>query len=176
MQTPVLETKRLILRPLRALDAEEVYANWSSDEEVARFMSWSVHANVEATREWLTEVEKNIEAEGIYDWGFVRKSDYKLIGSGGMYYNEIRGMYDLGYNIMKECWHQGYTTEAAAKMLEFAVSQLNQKYLYAYHAKENPNSGRVLKKVGFRYIGDREYDSMDGTKHFEARAYLFEKM
>lgn len=174
MQTPVLETERLILRPLRAADAREVYDNWGSDPEVAKFMSWSTHANAEVTREWLEEVEKNIGAEGIYDWGFERKSDHKLIGSGGIYYREIRGMYDLGYNIMRECWHQGYTTEAAARMLEFAVTELKQNYLYAYHAKENLYSGKVMEKVGFRYIGDREYESMDGTKHFEAREYLFD--
>lgn len=176
MQTPVLETKRLILRPLRAADAQEVYYNWGSDPEVARFMSWSVHANAEVTREWLTEVERNIKADGIYDWGFERKSDHKLIGSGGIYYREVRGMYDLGYNLMRECWHQGYTTEAVAKILDFAVNGLKQNYLYAYHAADNLNSGKVLRKAGFRYIGDREYDSMDGTKHFEAKAYIFEKM
>lgn len=172
MKTPVLETQRLILRPLRAEDAEEIYTNWGSNPEVARFMSWSTHANSDVTREWLIGAEKNIEAEGIYEWGFVRKSDHKLIGSGGIYYKEIRGMYDLGYNIMKECWHQGYTSEAAAGIVEFAVQELKQKYLYAYHAKDNPNSGKVMEKVGFRYIGDREYDSMDGTKHFEAKEYI----
>lgn len=174
MKTPVLETERLILRPLKIADAEEVFQNWASDGEVARFMSWSTHRDVEVTREWLIETEKNIEEEGFYDWGFERKSDHKLIGSGGIYFSEAKGMFTLGYNLMKDCWHQGYTTEAAARILEFAVKELGQEKLFANHAKGNPYSGKVMEKVGFHYIGDGEYDSIDGTKHFEAREYLFE--
>ena len=175
MKTPILETDRLILRPLCAEDAEEVYENWASDPEVARFMSWNVHTNVQMTREWLLDVENNINEEGAYEWGFERKSDHTLIGSGGIFYKEDRGMFNLGYNIMKSCWHQGYTSEAVARILRFATEELKQSKLFAYHAKENSNTGKVMEKVGFRYIKDTEYDSMDGTKHFEAREYLFVK-
>jgi ribosomal-protein-alanine N-acetyltransferase len=176
MRTPILETQRLILRPLYAKDADEIYKNWSSDPEVARFMSWSVHSDVQVTKDWLSYVETHIDEEGAYVWGLERKSDHVLIGSAGIYYKEERGMFNLGYNIMKSCWHQGYTSEAAARILRFATEELNQKTLFAYHAKDNPNSGKVMEKVGFRYIKDSEYDSMDGTKHFEAREYLFESI
>jgi ribosomal-protein-alanine N-acetyltransferase len=33
MKTPILETDRLTLRPLKLDDAEQVYMNWSSDPE-----------------------------------------------------------------------------------------------------------------------------------------------
>lgn len=83
-------------------------------------------------------------------------------------------MFNMGYNLMMDCWNQGYTIEAAAKMLKFAVEDLDQKKMYAYHAKENIYSGRVLEKIGFRYIADAEYDNMDKSRHYEAREYLFE--
>lgn len=174
MMTPILETKRLILRPLKESDAEEIYINWASDEEVARFMSWSTHSDKEVTREWLLAIQNNIEAEGKYDWGFVRKSDKKLIGSGGIYFKEERGMYTVGYNLMRDCWQQGYTTEAVEKILEFATKDLRQNRLFAYHAKGNPNSGKVMEKLGFHYTKDTEYNSIDGARHFEAKEYLFE--
>jgi|GEM_PF-333579 [ribosomal protein S5]-alanine N-acetyltransferase len=175
MRTPILETQRLILRPLCVGDAEEIYHNWACDPEVAKFMTWSVHENVQFTRDWLVDVEKRIDGDEAYDWGFVRKADHALIGSGGIYYKEDRGMFTLGYNIMKSCWNQGYMTEAAAEILEFATKVLHQNKLFAYHAKDNLNSGKVMEKVGFHYVKDTEYDSMDGTRHFEAREYLFDK-
>ena len=58
MNTPILETKRLLLRPMKASDAEEVFRNWTSDPEVAKFMRWSTHENVEVTREWLQSEEE----------------------------------------------------------------------------------------------------------------------
>lgn len=175
MRTPILETDRLILRPLCANDADEIYINWASDPEVARFMTWNIHPNVQVTREWLLDVEKHVDEEGAYDWGFVRKSDHVLIGSGGIYYKEDRGMFTLGYNIMKSCWNQGYMTEAAARILKFAVEELHQNKIFAYHAKDNTSSGRVMEKVGFHYVKDAEYDKIDGTIHFEAKEYLFER-
>ena len=174
MKTPILETERLILRPLYEKDAQEIYQNWASDPEVAKYMIWNTHQNVEVTRAWLFYVEKNIDEVGIYDWGFVRKSDQVLIGSGVLYYKEDRGMFSLGYNIMKACWKQGYASEAAARMVQFATEELHQQRLFACHAKDNPNSGRVMEKIGFCYTNDTGYDNMDGTKHFEAKEYLFE--
>lgn len=173
MKNPILETERLLLRPITIADAEEIYTNWTSDPEVARFMTWTTHPNVEATKGWLSEVEKNLESDTSYDWGFARKSDGKLIGSGGLYFKEDYGCFELGYNIMKDCWHQGYTTEAARAMLDFARKELGEKRFLGRHAVDNPNSGKVMEKVGFRYINNGHYDRFDGTT-FEAREYLLE--
>ncbi|HEX3078034.1 MAG TPA: GNAT family N-acetyltransferase, partial [Lachnospiraceae bacterium] len=172
MKTPVLESSRLILRPLRTQDAEDVFRNWASDPDVAQFMTWSKHTNVDITRNWLSEVEKIIDSDTIYDWGFVRKSDGVLIGCGGAYYKEERGMFSLGYNLMKSCWRHGYTTEAVSRIVAYLLKELNQTALFAFHAIDNPNSGKVMEKVGFRYVCDTAYDSMDGTRHFEAKEYL----
>jgi ribosomal-protein-alanine N-acetyltransferase len=173
MRTPILETQRIILRPLSVADADQVYRNWASDPEVARYMSWTVHSDIQITKDWLLDAENHIDDENNYDWGFERKSDHVLIGSGGIYYKEEKGMFTLGYNLMKSCWRQGYTSEAAARILSFATQELQQNKLYSFHAKDNPNSGKVMEKVGFYYVSDTEYDSMDGTKHFEAREYLY---
>lgn len=175
MKTPILETERLILRPLVVADAQEIYTNWSSDPEVARFMRWSTHENVDVTKEWLKEVERNTDSDTIYDWGFVRKADNKLIGSGGLYYDKGKKGFELGYNIMRDCWHQGYTSEAAATIVEFAFQTLGESKLYACHAIDNPNSGKVMEKVGFHYVSNSCYDSIDGIKHFDNKEYLLEK-
>lgn len=173
MKTPILETERLILRPLRLADAQEIFDNWASDPEVAKFMVWSTHKDVEVTKAWLTELEQTMDS-GEYDWGFVRKTDGKLIGSGGIYYKKDVDSFNMGYNIMKACWHQGYTTEAARAMIDFGVKGLGAKRFTASHAKDNPNSGKVMERVGFHYVEDGHYDSLDGTKHFECKCYVLE--
>ncbi len=173
MRTPIIETERLILRPLNVEDAQEIFDNWASDPDVAKYMVWSTHENVEVTKAWLTELENTIDSDS-YDWGFVRKEDGKLIGSGGIYYKKESGSYNMGYNIMKDCWHQGYTTEAARAMIDFGIKVLKAKRFTASHAKDNPNSGKVMEKVGLHYVEDGHYDSLDGTKHFESKSYVLE--
>ncbi len=167
----ILETKRLLLRPLTLDDAEEAYRNWTSDPEVARFMRWEVHDSPAVTRAWLVA---DAQDEKTHNFGFVRKDTGALIGCGGLCWSKDHGMYELGYNIMKSCWNQGYTTEAAQALVVYARDELHQKRLFCCHAVDNPASGRVMKKAGFVYQRDGSYTNFDGTRHFACREYLLE--
>lgn len=80
MQQYILQTPRLILRPLTAADAEEVFI-WCSDPLVNRFMPYALYTKTEDVRRWLETVEKN---EKQYEFGFVCKENNRLIGSGGI--------------------------------------------------------------------------------------------
>ena len=101
MKTPVLETKRLLLRPLTYGDAQAVFSNWTSDAEVAKFMRWDVHTNISQTQEWLATEEASIGSDLLYNWGFILKETGELIGSGGLVSQQSKGIFELGYNIMK---------------------------------------------------------------------------
>ena len=50
MKTPVLETKRLVLRPFKTEDAQAVFDTWESDPEVAKYMFWTSHNDIEQTK------------------------------------------------------------------------------------------------------------------------------
>lgn len=172
MKTPVLETKRLILRPLTVADAPAVFAGWTSDPDVAKFMRWELHRDISVTRQWLCEEEKQADGENVYNWGFVLKESGELIGSGGLIYQQEKGMYELGYNLMKKYWRQGLATEAAQRIIDFGINELKQTRFYCCHATENPASGAVMTKIGFRYQNDCLYESFDGQRSFEAKEYL----
>lgn len=63
MKTPVLETERLILRPLSLADADVIFTNWTSDPEVAKYTIWNVHQSVEDTKNWLKIAENEIDSD-----------------------------------------------------------------------------------------------------------------
>ena len=172
MKTPILETERLLLRPLTTNDVESAFSNWTSDPDIAKFMRWELHSNISETFEWLVSEETLIESDSVYNWGFVLKETGELIGSGGLVFIESKGMYELGYNIMKKYWNQGLTTEAAKVIIDFGINELNQRQFYCCHAKDNPASGKVMTKVGFRYQSDGVYYSRDRKRCFESREYL----
>lgn len=174
MKTPILETERLILRPLALSDCEAIFNGWTSDPEVSRFMRWNTHENIEVTRGWIRREEELVEDDSVYNFGFVLKETGELIGSGGLVFVEERGMYELGYNLMKKYWGKGLTTEAAQRIVDFAANDLEQKTLFCCHAKDNPASGRVMEKIGFKYIGDSVYYSWDKTRKFDSRDHILE--
>ncbi len=75
----------------------------------------------------------------------------RLIGSVGLAQGE-RSETEFGYWIAREHWGKGYATEAARAALSVART-LGHRHLVAGHFIDNPASGRVLTKVGFRKTG-----------------------
>lgn len=161
----ILETERLILRHMTPDDAEAVFA-WVSDPIVNRFMPYALYTSVDQVRDWL---ETLADAES-YDFGFVRKSDGLLIGSGDIGL-QSGSNWAFGYNIRRDCWNQGYTTEAARAMVNFAHATLGATDFIANHAIENPASGRVMEHIGMTFSHYGEYSTFDKSETFPAKAY-----
>ena len=61
--------------------------------------------------------------------------------------------HELGYWLAPEAWGRGYATEAAQAVLDIARYALGLKRLVSGHFTDNPASGRVLAKLGFRPTG-----------------------
>ncbi len=76
----------------------------------------------------------------------------RLVGGCGLMPDEDGGV-DLGYWIARPYWGLGFATEAA-RALVHAGRALGHTRIRARHAVDNPASGRVLRKLGFRPTGD----------------------
>jgi [ribosomal protein S5]-alanine N-acetyltransferase len=143
-----LRTDRLLLRPTRAADAGRAFAI-QSDWEVARMLSmarfppdrreigqwFAGHSG-----EWAGEAYRfAVEHEG----AMIGVADVDEIG-------ERQG--SLGYWFDRSIWGRGYASEAADAVVRFARAEAGLVKLVAGHADDNPASGRVLCKLGFRRV------------------------
>ena len=180
MANTIIETERLILRPLTLADASIAYHGWTGDPDVARYVSWLPHHSIDDTIKWLKEIEwkqdtsGNIALNDNYIWGFALKETGELFGSGGLIWEEEMQLFQVGYNIMKTHWNHGYTTEAMKAILKFASVELGIKKVSGGHAKENLASANVIKKLGFVYDRDDITPHVDGIRYFDSREYLLE--
>lgn len=75
----------------------------------------------------------------------------RLVGGVGIHRNED-GAPELGYWIARPYWGLGFATEAARQVMRIARA-LDLPPLTACHHVDNPASGRVLSKLGFRPTG-----------------------
>ena len=147
MNTPTLNTERLILRKFTEDDMEALYAIYS-DEEVNRFLPWFPLKNLEETRTFFEErYETQYEKPQAYAYAICMKTDNVPIG----YINvDMEDHHDFGYGLRKEFWHRGIVTEAARAVIE-QVKMDGLPYITATHDRNNPRSGGVMRNVGMKY-------------------------
>ena len=60
---------------------------------------------------------------------------------------------ELGYYVARPHWGQGIATEAARAVVRLGLDSMGCTTLTSRYHADNPASGRVLEKLGFRFIG-----------------------
>lgn len=156
---PTLKTERLLLRPFRAEDAAAVQTHcghWN----VVRMLAIVPHPYTRKHAEdWIASHEADWKSGD--EITFCVDLHGEAAGAISLRRKEA-GVYVLGYWLGEPWWGKGYATEAARRTARFAFEELGAENLIAGHFLDNPASGRVLEKCGFRYTGE-------GTEHSVAR-------
>lgn len=141
-------SERLLLRPAWHEDAGELTAR-IADESVVRNLSrvpWPYRE--EHAAEWLA-----LPRQARWPTLLLTLPGAKgapIVGACGIH--EQDGEAEIGYWIARDHWGHGYATEAARALLSIART-LGHRRIQACHAIDNPASGRVLRKVGFKPTG-----------------------
>lgn len=150
---PVLETERLILRPLRMRDAQDIYA-YASDPEVARYVLWEPHTSLADTRSYI-RCMRGLYRRGLPScWAAELRESGRVIGTiGFMWYSAQNHSAEIGYSFARKEWNRGYATEALQAILASVFTSLSVNRIEAQHDVRNPASGRVMEKCGMKKEG-----------------------
>lgn len=138
----MIETKRLMLRPIALSDASDLFELFC-DPVANHFLPWFAHQTINDTRLFIQARYLNVP----YRMGIVLKESGRMIGIIGVSPGEAN---DFGYALHPHHWHQGFATEAGLAMLDH-LRECGVPYVTATHDVLNPASGRVLSKLGFNY-------------------------
>lgn len=147
INTPILETERLILRKFTENDLEALFKIYS-DIEVNKFLPWFPLGTIdEAKIFWQERYADIYKQERAYKYAICLKNDNIPIG----YMNvSMEEHHDLGYGLRKEFWHKGIVTEAGKAVIE-KVKADGIPYITATHDRNNPRSGAVMIQLGMHY-------------------------
>lgn len=149
-----IETQRLLLRPWSMNDAEQFFA-LAQDPDVGPRAGWPPHQSVDESREVIRTVFAND-----HTWAIVLKETEELIGCMGYYTHEESNIgigemdAELGYWIGKPYWNRGLCTEALRAMVDHCFNTVGYETLWSDYFVDNPASGRVMEKCGFRDTGE----------------------
>jgi RimJ/RimL family protein N-acetyltransferase len=107
-----------------------------------------------AAENWIKSHQSEFRNKSSITFAITRKSAAGIIGSIGISdINEEHSRAEMGYWIGKEYWNQGFASEAARAVLNFAFTDLELDRIVAHHFLRNPGSGRVLEKIGMKKEG-----------------------
>lgn len=144
-------TPRLLLRPGWREDAPQLLAAIADERIVCNLAQAPWPYTLADAQTFLSRERKPHEPSCLI---FLRTEGApRLIG--GIGFGRLPGAAELefGYWLARPYWGRGYATEAGCALLANARHTLRLKRLVAGHFTDNPASGRVLAKLGFRPTG-----------------------
>lgn len=150
---PVIETERLVLRPLRRSDAGllELYG---SDERVARMTRSIPHPLPPGAIEaFIARSLADGRDEDVWVMDGSAKGLGELLGLIALERMD-REQSEIGYWVAPAFWNTGLASEAVRALVE--ANPQENRTMFASVFQDNPASARVLTNTGFQYLGDAE--------------------
>ncbi len=146
--TPIFETSRLLLRPLRRQDVariQEVFPRM----EITEYLNASIPCPYppNGAEQFLDFILPQIESGSRFVWAItLREANNDLLV--GLIDLDVQGPFHRGFWLMPEHHRKGYMTEAVTAVNDFAFDVLKMPLMRLGNAVPNLGSRRIKEKSG----------------------------
>lgn len=146
------------------------FSHWSQDdlpfaqqlwgnEDVTKFITRTGQFTDQQIQAKLDQEIENGKLYSIQYWMVFAKEQGDFLGCCGLRpYHLEEGIYEIGVHLLPQYWGKGIAIEASRAAIEYARNHLQARELFTGHNPLNINSGKVLQRLGFEYIGDEYYE------------------
>ena len=166
--TQEIETERLLLRRMVISDANEIFREWMSYENVAKYMRWEKQNSISETKTFLMGVMSSYERSDTYHWGIELKDEDILIGAVSCHiYSQRDRNATAGYCLGERFWNKGYATEALRAVVDYMFYDVNVNRIEGCCSVNNPASGRIMQKAGMLKEGRIRQEYMTGAGEYQ---------
>lgn len=159
----VLESERLILRPLEERDAKDVFEIFS-DGELMRYYDLLPFKSMEKAERQTRFFMQALKDRTMIRWGIVLRENAKLVGTCGLFaFSDDDKKAELGYELNRNFQRRGIMSEALALVLDFAFSSSDINRIEAFIEPPNTASQALAGRLGFVKEGEmRDYELCRG--------------
>jgi len=151
--TFLLNTQRLVLRPLYPTDARSIFA-YRSQPEVNRYQLWAIE--YEDVRSLIAS-QQGLDPDIPGTWfqaGITLHESGELIGDLGLHFLEgDNRQVEFGVTLSPAWQGQGIATESISAVLEYLFSSLGKHRVYASADPRNLRSVALMERLGLRKEG-----------------------
>ena len=162
-----IETDRLVLRNIDNIDREFIFSQFS-DDEINRYLFDAEPLTDISGADGIIEYYLEPEPRPHHRWIVIRKADGVKMGTCGFHCWSIKdSRVEIGYDLKKEFWGNGYMYEALKGIIEFAKGPMDIKEINACIYTENHKSISLAEKLGFVLTGSK-YELFKGKKYLHS--------
>ena len=152
METPNLVTERLYLRPITTDDINFIFELFRRRET----NKYSEHPDLKTLDEAREMYESYLRPgfENHFRVIIEDKETGTFMGTIGLYkYTSAHKRAEIGYDLLKDYWGNGYITESVRAIINYGFNDLGLIRIEATVDPENSRSIRVLERTGFKHEG-----------------------
>jgi len=164
MNTPVIETSRLALRPFSIEDSKTLHQILNVPG-ILKYYPSSDPPDLERVMRLINRQMDHWHDHGYGWWAVEPRSDHRLIGWSGLQHLPETDEIEIGYLLDKSYWGSGLATESARAGVEFGFDQLGIEEIIGIVHPKNIASQRVLEKIGLKFQEKTEYFGMECLKY-----------
>ena len=159
-----LRSPRLVLRPLRPADAEQVFA--AVDESRAHLRPWmgwvDGHASVDNSRDWCARCAANWLLRAELTVGVFAAAGGRYLGTASLHDPDWDlPAFGIGYWLRASAVGRVYATEAVRLLVDLAFAELGARRVEVRCDARNGPSRRVAERVGFVLEGRLRNAALD---------------
>ena len=143
------QTPRLSLRPVELKDARQIYTTYAGEAAPTHYMNFARHWELEESEAFALRCIECWKSGSAFAWAVESKSHGAIIGVIDLRLTPPKA--DFGYIYGQEFWGQGFATEAAAAVVNWAIAQPEIFRVWATCYPDNLASAAVLQKVGLSF-------------------------
>jgi RimJ/RimL family protein N-acetyltransferase len=141
-----LETERLVMRPFAEADLD-AYAAMCADPEVMRFLGGETWDRMQTWRH-IAATLGHWQLRGYGPWAVEEKASGTMVGRVGFINPEGWPGFELGWTLARSAWGHGFATEAAARALEHAFTEMARDHVISLIHPDNKPSLAVAERLG----------------------------
>jgi RimJ/RimL family protein N-acetyltransferase len=129
---------------------------------------------------WIERSNAERAAGAGFPFIIIDRASNRLVGSVDLSLEDGPSVGTLGYWLGTDFWGQGYGTEAARAVIDFAFGTLGLKEINASALPENERSIRVLEKAGLSYVDRRVENTIERgrveTAYFAVTRHVWQSL
>jgi RimJ/RimL family protein N-acetyltransferase len=151
MNNILIETKRLLLRPIQIEDAELIF-KYRSDSITNLYQGW-IPKNITDVFDFINNGASSvINIPGTwFQLVILKVEDSKLIGDIGIHFIDPEGLrVELGCTLDKDYFRNGFATEALIEIIDFLFNTLIKHRIETSIDPRNTKSIRLVERIGLR--------------------------